>query len=186
MRRVRRLGAPGPDVNCPAGWLFHVGTAILGLNPLGRKSVRHGSSFQTSAVLPRWPRKRWGWGGVSLVYLAWDFVPPHPRPQLLIMEGRKGAWLMTVTQGSQSSVLCGHLCELGSQMGPSFHTLRRGSLILWWDSCVLLHDIIVIFLRIYNPALGKRGNQIHDLVPEVTQLTGVGRGLTTTYQPLGF
>lgn len=62
---------PGvPKVNCPAGWLFHVGNAILGLNPLGRKSVRHGSSFQTSAVLPRWPRKRLGVERVFFVYLA--------------------------------------------------------------------------------------------------------------------
>lgn len=71
MRKVRGLSAQGSEMNFPpAGWLFHMGNVILELNPVGRKSVRHGSSFQTSAVLHGWPRKRWGWGGASFVYLA--------------------------------------------------------------------------------------------------------------------
>ena len=42
---------PGTQVNLlPADWPFHGGNDILELNPLGRKCVRLGSFFQTSAV----------------------------------------------------------------------------------------------------------------------------------------
>lgn len=98
MRKVRGFSAQGSEMNFPpAGWLFHMGNVILELNPVGRKSVRHGSSFQTSAVLRGWPRKRWGWGGGRALF-TWPVgrrFCPSPRDSL--MERRKGAQLMIVT-----------------------------------------------------------------------------------------
>lgn len=124
MRKVRRLGAPGPEVNCPAGWLFHVGNALLGLNPLGRKSVRHGSSVQTSAVLPRRPRKRRGWSGVSFVYLAWgrsaEILPLPPA----LSNGREKGGIADDWSSSLSAV--DTFASWGSQMGHSLPTLLEG------------------------------------------------------------
>lgn len=84
MRKVRGLSAQGSEMNFPpAGWLFHMGSVILELNPVGSKSVRHGSSFQTSALLRGWPRKRWGWGGGVLCLpglWAEGFAPPPRTP----------------------------------------------------------------------------------------------------------
>lgn len=83
MRKVRGLSAHGSEMNFPpAGWLFHMGNVMLELNPVGRKSVRHGSSFQTSAVL-RGAKEEMGVGrGVLCLPGLWaeGFAPPPRTP----------------------------------------------------------------------------------------------------------
>lgn len=166
---------------------------------LSGEKVCQGSSFQFSAVLHEWPMMRWGLGGASFVYLAlgekrWDFAPPP----YSVMKGRKGTQLMLVShqlcalcRSTGSLVLSRHLCELGKLGEISFPFILQKR---WCCSSVmrpqcephvcvvldsvLLHDIILILLLIYNSALGKRGNRVYGCVSEVTQLACIGHCLT--------
>lgn len=143
MRKVRGLSTLGPEVNFrPAGWFFHRGNVILELKSLGRESVRHGSSFQTSTVF-HGRRKEEMRVGVGILCLPglWIEAPRFcPSPQDSLMEGRKEAQLMIVThhlcalsRSLSSLVLNGHLCELGKLDGASsLPTLRE-----WFRNSVM-------------------------------------------------
>lgn len=99
--------------------------------------------------------------------------------------------LCALCRSTGSLVLSRHLCELGKLGEISFPFILQKR---WCCSSVmrpqcephvcvvldsvLLHDITLILLLIYNSALGKRGNQVYGCVSEVTQLACIGHCLT--------